>query len=103
MVHSPARWPPYGRLESSRLLEVDHYMLHMRIKMRSCGWVACSRNTDADTGEGYQEFIGAVCYQRYGCLDMDVHTSRFEPLPHSLGPLGRRMPAPRLQRRLWQL
>jgi hypothetical protein len=52
MVHSPARWPPYGRPETSRLLKVDHYMLHVRIKMRLVGWAATSQNTDADRGAG---------------------------------------------------
>jgi hypothetical protein len=37
-------------------------------------------------GEGYQEFMGAVCYQRFGCPDHDVRTSRFEPLSYLLGP-----------------
>jgi hypothetical protein len=51
-----AAWPrslaPYGRTETSRLLKVDHYMLQVRIKMRSGGCAACSENTDADTGVG---------------------------------------------------
>jgi hypothetical protein len=34
MPHSHAPWPPYGRLETSRLLKAIHYMLHMRIMMR---------------------------------------------------------------------
>ena len=51
MPHSPARWPPYGRPETSRL-NVDHYMLHMRIKIRSGGCVAFSQNIDTDTGVG---------------------------------------------------
>src|SRR5215208_2604127 len=41
-------------------------------------------------GGGGQEFMGAVCYQRFGRLDVDVRTSRFEPLSYVLGPLGRR-------------
>jgi hypothetical protein len=52
MPHSPARWPPYGRPESSRLLKVNHYLLHVRIKMRLGGCVASSQNDDADTGGG---------------------------------------------------
>jgi hypothetical protein len=35
LLHSPARWPPYGRPETSRLLKADFYMLRIRIKMRS--------------------------------------------------------------------
>jgi hypothetical protein len=50
MPHSPARWPSYGRPEISRLLKVDHYMLHLRIMMRSGGCAASSQNTDADRG-----------------------------------------------------
>jgi hypothetical protein len=52
MPHSPARWTPYSLPESSRLLKVDHYMLHVRIKMRLGGCVASSQNDDADTGVG---------------------------------------------------
>jgi hypothetical protein len=52
MPHSPARLPPYGRPESSRLLKVDHSMLHLRIMMRSGGCAASSQNTDTDTGCG---------------------------------------------------
>ena len=50
MPHSSARWPPEARPETSRLLKVDHYMLHLRIKMR-LGQYAAPRQ-DADTGAG---------------------------------------------------
>jgi hypothetical protein len=44
MVHSPlALAPPFGRPETSRLLEVDHYMLHVRMKMRSGAFAASFR------------------------------------------------------------
>ena len=52
MPHSPARWPPYGRPETSRLLKEDHYIAHLRIKMRLGGCAASSQNTDAYTGAG---------------------------------------------------
>jgi hypothetical protein len=52
MPHSPARRPPYGRPETPRLLKVNHYMLHLRIMMRSGGCVASSQNTDTDMGVG---------------------------------------------------
>jgi hypothetical protein len=52
---------------------------------------------------GSQEFMGAVCYQRSGYPDLGVHISRFEPLSYLLGPLGRRVPAPRLQQRVMRL
>jgi hypothetical protein len=52
MPHSPTRWPPYGRPETSRLLKVNHYMLHLRIMMRLGGCAASSQNTDTDTGVG---------------------------------------------------
>jgi hypothetical protein len=42
MPHSPARWPPYGRPDTSRLIKVENYMLHMRIKMRLGVWAASS-------------------------------------------------------------
>jgi hypothetical protein len=63
MLHSPARWPPYGLPETSRLLKVNHYMLHIRIMMRLGGCVAFSQNTDIDTGAGGgHEFRPRVCY-----------------------------------------
>jgi hypothetical protein len=49
MPHSPARWPPYGRPETLLLLKVNHYVLHMRIKMDLGRCAASSQNTDADT------------------------------------------------------
>jgi hypothetical protein len=52
LLHSPVHWTLYGRPETSLLLKVDHYMLHVRIKMRSGGCVAFSQNTDTDTGVG---------------------------------------------------
>jgi hypothetical protein len=52
MLHSPARWPSYGRPETSRLLKVNHFMLHLRIKMRSGRCHASPQNTDTDTGGG---------------------------------------------------
>jgi hypothetical protein len=32
--------------------------------------------------------MGAVCYQRFGCPDLGVYGSRFEPLSSQLGPLA---------------
>jgi hypothetical protein len=52
MPYSPARLLPYGLPETSRLLKVDHYMLHVHIKMRLGGCAASSQNTDADTEGG---------------------------------------------------
>jgi hypothetical protein len=37
---------------------------------------------DDATGGGVSGVQGAVCYQRFGCPDMDAHTSRFEPLSY---------------------
>jgi hypothetical protein len=45
-------------------------MLRVRVKMRS-GACALSHQ-DADTGEGYQEFMGAVCYQRSSLFNIGV-------------------------------
>ena len=50
LLHSPAPWSPYGQPETSRLLKVDHYMLHVRTEMRS-GQYAAPRQ-DTDTGGG---------------------------------------------------
>ena len=73
MPYSPAPWPRYGRPESSRLLKVDHYMLHLRIKMRSGGCVPFSQDTDTDTrGRGSQELRPRVHDERYGLPSMDV-------------------------------
>src|SRR5918994_2452660 len=52
MPHSSARWPPYGRPETSRLLKVDHCMLHLRIKMRLGAYASSRQDTDTDTGGG---------------------------------------------------
>ncbi len=52
MPHSPARWPPRGRPETSQLLKLDHNTLHLRMKMRLGGCVASSQNDDIDTGVG---------------------------------------------------
>src|SRR5215211_7904361 len=103
MTHSPARWPSYGPPESARLPKVHHSMLHVRIDMRSGGCVAFSQNTDYAGAGGGQEFMGAVDYTKSGCPDIDARTSRFKSLSHLLGPLGRRVPAPRLQQRLMRL
>jgi hypothetical protein len=52
LLHSPARWPSYGRPETSRLLEVDHYIAHVRIEMRLGGCAIFLQNTDTDTRGG---------------------------------------------------
>jgi hypothetical protein len=38
-------------------------------------------------GEGGQEFIRAVSQKRFGCPDLDVYRSQFEPLSPRLGAL----------------
>jgi hypothetical protein len=58
MLHSTARWPPYGRPETSRLLKVDHYLLHLRIKMRLGAYASSRQDTDYAGGGGGQEFMG---------------------------------------------
>jgi hypothetical protein len=50
MLHSPARWPLYGLPESSRLLKVNHYILHVRIMMRLGGYASLRQDTDAGRG-----------------------------------------------------
>lgn len=37
-------------------------------------------------GSGSQKFMGAARYQRYGCPDFDVRTSRFEDSTDPLSP-----------------
>jgi hypothetical protein len=56
MLHSPARWPPYGLPETTRLLKIDHYMLHLRIKMRSGAYASSRQDTDYAGAGGSQEF-----------------------------------------------
>ena len=105
MPHSPAPWPPYGRPEISRLLKVDHYMLHVCIKMRLGAYASSRQDTDY-AGAGVVTSLGPrVEYRRSGLPDIDVYTSRFESRNTRLGPSDRRGPTPRLQwrlRRLWR-
>jgi hypothetical protein len=83
MAHSPARWPPYGRPEISRLLKVDHYKLHLRIMVCSGGCVAFSQNTDADRGRGVIRSLGPrVEYRRSGLPDIGVCTSDLKPVEY---------------------
>jgi hypothetical protein len=100
MPHSPARWPPYGRPETSRLLKVDHYMLHVRIKMRLGGCAASSQSTDAKTGGRVAGVHGWGDCRRSGLSDIGVYTSRFEDRNIQLSTLGRREVVHRLQRRV---
>jgi hypothetical protein len=83
--------------------KADHYMLSVRIKMRSGAYASSRQDTHYTGGGGSQEFMGAVDYTKSGCPDIDARTSRFKSLSHLLGPLGRRVPAPRLQQRLMRL
>jgi hypothetical protein len=61
-------------------------MLRIRIKMRSGAYVSSPQDTDYAGARGGQEFMGAVDYTKSGCPDIDVCTSRFEPLCYLLGP-----------------
>ncbi len=62
LLHSPARWAPYGRPETSRLLKDDHYMLHLRIKMRLGAYASSRQDTDYAGAGGGQELRPRVCY-----------------------------------------
>jgi hypothetical protein len=62
MPHSTARWPPYGRPESARLLKVNHYIAHLRIKMRSAQYASSRQDTDYAGAGGSQAFRPRVCY-----------------------------------------
>jgi hypothetical protein len=61
MPHSPARWLSYGQPETSRLLKVDHYVLHLRIKMRSGAYAPSPQDTDYAGAGGGQEFRPRDC------------------------------------------
>jgi hypothetical protein len=78
-------------------------MLHLRIMMRSGAYASSRQDTDYVGVGGGQEFMGAVDYTKSRCPDIDARTSRFKSLSNLLGPLGRRVPAPRLQQRLMRL
>jgi hypothetical protein len=80
-MHSPARWPLYCCSETSRLLKVNHYMLHVRIEMRLGGCVAFSQNIDTDTGPGVVRRYdprsttrGTACLT-WVCLQGDIKAS----------------------------
>ncbi len=96
MPHSPARWPPYGWPETSRLLKVNHYMLQVRIKMRLGKYVTPLRKLIR--GRGSQEFGTPVHDERYSLPDMDVCISWLKGRNTRLESSCRRGPTPRLQR-----
>jgi hypothetical protein len=101
MVHSPARWPPYGRPETSRLLiKADHYMRRFRIKKRSDAYHHSARIPTMRGPGGSQELRSPVHHKRYGPPDCGVCTRRFEGLHIWSGPQGRRDPIRRLDRSL---
>jgi hypothetical protein len=94
------RAPLLRRIRPQLTLKVqkaEHYMLCVRVKMRSGAYASSRQDTDYAEAGGGQEFMGAVQYSRSGCPDLHVYRSRFQPLPYVLGPLGCRVPAPRLQ------
>ena len=97
MVHSPARWPPNGRPETSRLLKVNHSMLHVRIEMRLGAYASSRQDTDYAGAGGGQEFGPGSTIEGPACL-IQVCISYFRPLSHVQDPPGRRGYAPRLQR-----
>jgi hypothetical protein len=91
MSHSRALRPPYGRPESSRLLKVNHYMLDVRIKVRSGAYASSRQHTDTDTGgQGSQAFRPPVHDERYGLPDLVVCTRRSEGRRIWSGPQGTR-------------
>jgi hypothetical protein len=78
MPHSPTRWLPYGLPETSRLLKVDHYMLHVRTEMRLGGCAASSQSPNVDTGvgvvrclQGWSIMRGTVCLTSV-CIQGDL-------------------------------
>ena len=89
MPHSSARWPPYGRPETSRLLKVIHHMLHLRIKMRLGAYASSRQDTDTHTGEGSQELRPPVCYQASGSLTLMRVEAVSTAYDTPLAPLGR--------------
>jgi hypothetical protein len=91
MVHSSARWPPYGRPETPRRLKVDHYLSHTGIRMRSSHYAASPQ--DADTGAGgRQEFGTAGSITDPGHPGIGVCTSLLKARTTSLDPGCRAIP-----------
>jgi len=86
MVHSPARWAPYGRPETSRLLKVNHYMLHVRIKMRLGRCVLSRQDTDYTEARVGRSSRPPVHDERYGPPDMDVCIGWHKGRSMGLGP-----------------
>jgi hypothetical protein len=61
MPYSPVRWPPYARSETSRLLKVCHYMLHVLTELRSGAYAASRQDTDyAGRGVVRSSWGGAI-------------------------------------------
>jgi hypothetical protein len=88
MPNGPARWPPFGRPETSRLLELDHYMLHVSIKMRLGAYASSRQDTDTDTGAGGSQVLRPPVHdERYGLTDIDVYTSDLKAVEY--GQAGR--------------
>ena len=103
MPHSPARWPPYGRPETSRLLKVNHYMLHVRMMMRLGAYASSRQVTDYAGAGGGQELRPRVHDGRSGLPGFGVCIRRIEGLYIWSGPQGPRDPVLRLQSRLRRL
>jgi hypothetical protein len=82
MPHGPARRLSYGRPETSRLLKADHYMLRVRIKMRSAQYASARQDTDYK-GAGWSgvwapgsNIEGPACLT-YVCIQGDLEAVVF--------------------------
>jgi hypothetical protein len=75
------RAPVLRRSRPLRILrahKADHYVLRVRIKMRSGAYASSRQDTDYAGAGGGQEFEPRVEYRRSGLPDMGVYTRRFE-------------------------
>jgi hypothetical protein len=68
MPHSPARWPPYSRPETSRLLKVNHYVLDVCIKMRLGAYASSRQDTDYTGGGVVRSFDPGSVTRGTACL-----------------------------------
>jgi hypothetical protein len=92
-MHSPARWSPYGRPESSRLLKVNHYMLHMRIIMCSGAYAPSPQDTDYAGAGVVRSFDPGSVARGPACLT-SVCTRRSQDRYICSGPQGSSRPRP---------
>jgi hypothetical protein len=102
-VHRGPCTPTESAASNTQAQKADHYILCVRIKLRSGAYATPRQDTDYAGAGGWSGVLGAARYQRYDLPDMDVCTSYFKARGMVLSPSGPRGPTPLLQRRLRRL